>query len=88
MTNVIVRSSPHPYTETAFPLVALDLRLKLLIWEEPGKVQVAYTPPAELAERYGVTGKDQLFAGDDAPTGGAARGDRMTPKPGRPLIDP
>jgi uncharacterized protein (DUF302 family) len=113
MTNVVVRTSAHPYDETvsmlvaaiaqggatlfatidqqaaaesvglslrpttllvfgnpkggtplmdAFPLVALDLPLKVLVWEETGSVKVAYTPPSEIASRYDVTGKDQAIA--------------------------
>jgi len=63
-TTLLVFGNPRGGTPLmdAFPLVALDLPLKLLIWEEPGAVKVAYTPPAELAERYGVTGKDQVIS--------------------------
>lgn len=41
----------------AVPLTALDLPLKLLVWEENGKVSVAYTPAHVIAKRYMVIGK-------------------------------
>ncbi len=42
----------------AFPLVALELPLKLAVWEDAGGVSVAYEPISEIAARYGVTGMD------------------------------
>jgi uncharacterized protein (DUF302 family) len=42
----------------SFPLVALDLPLKLLVWEEGGKVMLAYARMSEIAARYGVAGMD------------------------------
>jgi uncharacterized protein (DUF302 family) len=49
----------------AFPLVALDLPLKVLVWEEGGGVSVAYVPMSEIAARYGVTGMDERIAAID-----------------------
>ena len=49
----------------AFPLSALDLPLKLLIWEENGTISVAYTPASVIAARYGVNGRDALVASLD-----------------------
>jgi uncharacterized protein (DUF302 family) len=37
-----------------YPNLALDLPLKLLIWEEAGKVHVSFTGPDELRERYNL----------------------------------
>jgi uncharacterized protein (DUF302 family) len=34
------------------PLVALDLPLKLLIWERDHQAYVSYNEPSHLAERY------------------------------------
>jgi uncharacterized protein (DUF302 family) len=45
----------------AAPLAALDLPLKVLVWDDAGQTKLAYTAPAELAERYGLS--DQLAAG-------------------------
>jgi uncharacterized protein (DUF302 family) len=44
---------------------ALDLPLKLLVWEETGNVKVAYIPASVLAARYEVTGKDAQIAAMD-----------------------
>lgn len=49
----------------AFPLVALELPLKLLIWESGDDVNVAYVPMAEIAARYGITGMDERIAAMD-----------------------
>ncbi|HUN30040.1 MAG TPA: DUF302 domain-containing protein [Alphaproteobacteria bacterium] len=59
-TTLIVFGNPKGGTPLmeAFPLVALDLPLKLLVWEEGGVVSVAYVPMSEVASRYGVTGMD------------------------------
>jgi uncharacterized protein (DUF302 family) len=46
----------------AFPLIALDLPLKLLVWEDHANVKVAYTQAAVLAKRYDVIGKDAQIA--------------------------
>jgi uncharacterized protein (DUF302 family) len=48
-----------------FPLIAIDLPLKPLVWEENGLVKVAYIPMRIVAERFGVTGKDNLLAALD-----------------------
>lgn len=49
----------------AFPLVALDLPLKVLVWEQDGAVRVAYTPMSEVVARYDVTGMDERIAAMD-----------------------
>jgi uncharacterized protein (DUF302 family) len=36
----------------ASPLAALDLPLKVLVWDDGGQTRVSYTDPAVLAERY------------------------------------
>ena len=41
----------------AFPFVAIELPLKLLVWEAHGSVSVAFVPMADVATRYGVTGR-------------------------------
>jgi uncharacterized protein (DUF302 family) len=46
----------------AAPLAALDLPLKVLIWErDDGRVFVSYNTPSYLAERYGLNA-DQAAA--------------------------
>ncbi len=56
----------------AVPLSALDLPLKLVVWDEQGTSRVSYLAPAALAERYGLS--DALakpLAGIDALTDAA-----------------
>jgi uncharacterized protein (DUF302 family) len=66
-TTLIVFGNPKGGTGlmAAFPLAALDLPLKLLVWEEDGVVKVAYVPASVIAERDGVTGMDALIANMD-----------------------
>ena len=39
----------------AVPLSALDLPLKLVVWDEQGTTRVSYLSPAALAERYSLS---------------------------------
>lgn len=39
----------------AVPLAALDLPLKVLIWDDQGQTSVSYLSPSALAERYGLS---------------------------------
>ena len=39
----------------AAPLAALDLPLKVLIWDDAGQTKVSYYGPAALAARYGLS---------------------------------
>jgi uncharacterized protein (DUF302 family) len=66
-TTLIVFGNPKGGTGlmVAFPLAALDLPLKIVVWEEQGVVSVAYTSAAEIASRYNVSGMDQLIANFD-----------------------
>jgi uncharacterized protein (DUF302 family) len=66
-TSLIVFGNPKGGTPLmdAFPLVALELPLKLLIWQEGGATNVAHVPMAEIAARYGVTGMDERIAAMD-----------------------
>jgi uncharacterized protein (DUF302 family) len=61
-TKVIVFGSPVAGTPVmqAVPLAALDLPLKLLVWDDDGQTRVSYTAPAELGARYGLS--DELWA--------------------------
>ena len=55
-TKVVVFGSPVAGTPVmeAVPLAALDLPLKVLVWDDSGETKLAYLAPAELAERYGL----------------------------------
>jgi uncharacterized protein (DUF302 family) len=44
----------------AVPLAALDLPLKVLVWDDGGETKLAYTAPTELAARYDLS--DELAA--------------------------
>lgn len=61
-TKVVIFGSPAAGTPVmqAVPLAALDLPLKVLIWDQDGQTQVSYTAPAALAERYELS--DELAA--------------------------
>lgn len=59
-TTLIVFGNPKggtPFMD-AFPMVALDLPLKLLVWEADGVVSVAYVPMSEIAARHQVSGME------------------------------
>src|SRR5579871_3697959 len=56
--HVLVFGSPKAGTPLmqASPLIALELPLKLLVWEDAaGQVWVSYVKPASLVERYGIS---------------------------------
>jgi uncharacterized protein (DUF302 family) len=56
-TKVIIFGNPSAGTPVmeAAPLVALELPLKVLIWEDEGRTRVSYTAPGALVERYGLS---------------------------------
>ncbi|HEX3369713.1 MAG TPA: DUF302 domain-containing protein [Candidatus Cybelea sp.] len=67
-TMLIVFGNPKGGTPImdAFPLAALDLPLKLLVWEDGDGVAIAYVPMSEIAARYGVTAMEDRIAAIDA----------------------
>ena len=56
-TVLVLFGSPAAGTPVmaAAPLAALDLPLKVLIWDDEGHTKVTYTAPEALAMRYGLT---------------------------------
>ncbi len=66
-TSLLIFGNPKGGTPLmdAFPLVALELPLKLLVWEADGRVSVAFVPMADVATRYGVTGMGARIAAMD-----------------------
>lgn len=55
--HVLIFGNPHGGTPlmVASPLLALELPLKVLIWQDPDNhVWVSYTDGAYLAERFGI----------------------------------
>ncbi len=76
-TKVVIFGNPKAGTPVmeAAPLAALDLPLKVLVWDDAGQTKLTYTPPAVLAARYGI--EDELvapLAGIDALTDVMAAG--------------
>ena len=55
-TVLIIFGSPKAGTPVmdAQPLAALDLPLKLLVWDDDGHTRVSYLTPAVLAERFAL----------------------------------
>jgi uncharacterized protein (DUF302 family) len=53
-TRLVIFGSPNAGTPVmqAAPLAALDLPLKVVVWDDGNETQVSYTDPAELARRY------------------------------------
>ena len=56
-TVLVLFGSPVAGTPVmdAVPLAALDLPLKVLVWDDGGQAKVTYTAPEALAARYGLT---------------------------------
>jgi len=61
-TTLVLFGSPAAGTPVmaAAPLAALDLPLKVLIWDDGGQTLVTYTAPEALAARYQLS--DELAA--------------------------
>ncbi len=61
-TKLVVFGSPKGGTPVmqAVPLAALDLPLKLLVWDDDGHTRVSYLAPPTLAARYELS--DELAA--------------------------
>ena len=55
-TVLVLFGSPSAGTPVmeAAPLAALDLPLRVLIWDDENQTKVSYVPPHVLAERYGL----------------------------------
>ena len=53
-TTLVIFGSPRAGTPVmvAAPLAALDLPLKVLIWDDRGQTKVSYTAPSEIQARY------------------------------------
>jgi uncharacterized protein (DUF302 family) len=58
-TKVVIFGSPTGGTPVmqASPLAALDLPLKVLVWDDDGQTKVSYTDPDALAARYRLSGE-------------------------------
>jgi uncharacterized protein (DUF302 family) len=56
-TKVVIFGSPEAGTPVmdAVPEIALDLPLKVLIWDDGGATTISYETPTALAARYGLS---------------------------------
>ncbi len=66
-TTLIVFGNPKGGTPLmeAYPLVALELPLKLLVWETTSGVSVGYVSMHAVARRYGIADDDARIAAMD-----------------------
>src|SRR5580693_7061951 len=55
-TVLVIFGSPAAGTPVmaAEPLSALDLPLKIVVWDDAGQTKVSYTAPAAIGARYGL----------------------------------
>ncbi|MBV9802504.1 MAG: DUF302 domain-containing protein [Solirubrobacterales bacterium] len=70
-TKVLIFGNPRAGTPVmqAAPQAALDLPLKVLVWDDGGQTKLTYTAPAALAARYEVPAElAGPLAGPDALT--------------------
>jgi uncharacterized protein (DUF302 family) len=70
-TKVVIFGSPEAGTPVmaAAPLAALDLPLKVLVWDDGGQTRVSYTAPSALGTRYRLSSElAGRLAGIDALT--------------------
>ena len=70
-TTLVIFGNPQAGTPVmaASPMSALDLPLKVLIWDDGGQTKVSYYAPAELAARHGLpSGLEKNLAATDALT--------------------
>lgn len=53
-TTLVIFGNPAAGTPVmaAAPMAALDLPLKVLVWDDDGQTKVSYTSTTELADRY------------------------------------
>lgn len=63
-TEVVMFGNPRLGTPLmlAAPEIAIDLPMKVVIWQDKaGKVWIGYTPAEALKARYGIAGNDDAF---------------------------
>ena len=55
-TVLVIFGNPAAGTPVmaAAPLSALDLPLKIVVWDDAGQTKVSYTTPAAIGARYGL----------------------------------
>lgn len=80
-TTLLIFGNPKGGTPLmeAYPLVALDLPLKLLVWQDGATVNVGYTPASEIASRYGIPNDEPHIAAMDHALTALVRSVSLTP---------
>ena len=74
-TKVVIFGSPSAGTPVmeAAPLIALDLPLKVLVYDDQGSTTLSYLAPEALVKRYGLEpDRAAVFAGINVITDAAA----------------
>lgn len=74
-TTVVLFGNPKAGTQlmAVEQTAGIDLPMKLIVWEDAeAKVHIGYNDPAWIAQRHGVTGKDELVARMQRALGGIA----------------
>lgn len=63
-TTLVIFGNPKLGTPlmTANRLAAIDLPMKLLVWEEAGQVRLAYSRARSLKRRHRIEDRDEVFA--------------------------
>ncbi len=66
-TTLIIFGNPRGGTGlmNAHPLIALELPLKFLVWEERQEVNIAYVPASEFVTRYEIGDATQAIEAMD-----------------------
>lgn len=75
-TEVIMFGNPRLGTPLmlAQPSVAIELPMKMLIWQDSaGKVMIGYTPASALKDRYRISGQDEVLKTVEGALAGLAK---------------
>jgi uncharacterized protein (DUF302 family) len=75
-TEVIMFGNPKLGTPLmlAQPSVAIELPMKMLIWQDKGgKIMIGYTPASALKDRYQISGQDEALKTLEAALAGLAK---------------
>ena len=91
-TTLVIFGSPAAGTPVmvASPLAALDLPLKVLVWNDDGRTKVTYYDPAAIASRHtsAPTWPGTWSASTPSPTHSSPPGHRRCPSEDRPRPTP
>jgi uncharacterized protein (DUF302 family) len=86
-TKLVIFGSPSATVIEAAPLAALDMPLRVVVWEDGYQTRVSYPAPAAVARRYALKGElaDALASIDAVISAVIDRQNRWTlPRPPQP----